>query len=258
MKPLPKTKRDRQTQIINFRVSATIEAQLATFQDAGSGVTSPDKVARKIMLEALAERQEQRRLADFAVYKMGGFEVFEGDAGRVLAHLPPKSCQTCVTSPPYWKQRDYRHRGQLGRERTPEQYVSRLADILTEVHRTLRDDGTLWVNLDDTYWRKQLAGIPWRLAMELQHRGWFWRAEIVWAKASTPEAVKDRPTRAHEAVLLFSKRQNYFYDYEALLEPHDKAWALDCIKKAQEAGLSGRPQNNPFSKDERRAEGYAG
>ena len=150
------------------------------------------------------------------------------------------------------------HRGQLGRERPPEQYVSRLADILTEVHRTLRDDGTLWVNLDDTYWRKQLAGIPWRLAMELQHRGWFWRAEIVWAKASTPEAVKDRPTRAHEAVLLFSKRQNYFYDYEALLEPHDKAWALDCIKKAQEAGLSGRPQNNPFSKDERRAEGYAG
>jgi DNA modification methylase len=99
---------------------------------------------------------------------------------------------------------------------------------------------------------------PWRLALELQRRGWFWRAEIVWAKASTPEAVKDRPTRAHEAVLLFSKRQRYYYDYEALLEPHDSSWALDCIRKAQEAGVTARPENNPFSKDQRRANGTQG
>ena len=103
-----------------------------------------------------------------------------------------------------------------------------------------------------------LPGIPWRLALELQRRGWWWRAEIVWAKASTPESVRDRPTRAHEAVLLFSKRQRYYYDYEALLEPHDSEWAKDCIRKAQESGLTGRPENNPFSKDERRAKGTRG
>ncbi len=108
------------------------------------------------------------------------------------------------------------------------------------------------------YWRKQLAGIPWRLALELQRRGWFWRSETVWAKASTPESVKDRPTRAHEAVLLFSKRQRYYYDHEAVLEPHDSAWARDCIRKTQASGVTGSPENNPFSKDQRRAKGTRG
>ena len=102
--------------------------------------------------------------------------------------------------------------------------------------------------------------MPWRLAFELQRRGWFWRSEIVWAKASTPEACKDRPTRAHESVLLFSKRRaRYFYDYQAILEPHNNPWAIDCIKKAQESGLTGRPQNDPFlSKEERRIRGAKG
>jgi DNA modification methylase len=259
MKPvLEKPKRERQTQIINFRVPPSVEARLASHQDAANGITSPDKVARNFLLEALADREERRRLAGFDTAKLTSFEVFEGEAGRVLAHLPPKFSQTCVTSPPYWRQRDYRHRDQLGRERTPEHYVNRLVEVFMEVHRVLRDDGTLWVNLDDTYWHKQLAGIPWRLALELQRRGWWWRAEIVWAKASTPEAVKDRPTRAHESVLLFSKRQRYYYDYEAVLEPHNSSWALDCIQKAQASGIAGRPQNNPFSKDQRRANGRQG
>lgn len=189
---------------------------------------------------------------EVGLIRPSSFEVFEGEAGRVLANLAAKFCQTCITSPPYWRQREYRHRDQLGWERTPDQYVNRLADILTEVHRVLRDDGTLWVNLDDTYWHKQLSGIPWRLALELQRRGWFWRAEIVWAKASTPESVKDRPTRAHEPVLLFSKRKNYYYDFEAILQPHESEWALDCIRKAQEAGVT-RRRDKIFSKEQRRA-----
>jgi DNA modification methylase len=110
---------------------------------------------------------------------MGSYEVFEGDAGRVLSHLPGKFCQTCITFPAYWMQRDYRHRDQLGRERTPEQYVGRLVDVLMEVYRILREDRTLWVNLDDTYRRKQLAGIPWRLAVELQRRDWLPASRIV-------------------------------------------------------------------------------
>jgi site-specific DNA-methyltransferase (adenine-specific) len=111
--------------------------------------------------------------------------------------------------------------------------------------------------MDDTYWRKQLLGVPWRLAFELQRRGWFWRSEIVWHKASTPEAVTDRPTRAHEAVLLFSKRRSGYY-FKQMLEPHTNPWAIDCIKKAQESGQHERPRSNPFSKDERRRKGTTG
>jgi site-specific DNA-methyltransferase (adenine-specific) len=122
-----------------------------------------------------------------------------------------------------------------------------------EVFRVLKEDGTLWLNVDDTYRYGELAGIPWRLALELQRRGWFWRGEIVWAKIPKPEPVKNRPTRAHEPVLLFSKRRDYFYDYDGVLEPHDNPWAIDCIKKAQEAGLKGRPKANPFSKAERQS-----
>jgi len=122
----------------------------------------------------------------------------------------------------------------------------------------LKEDGTLWVVIDDTYWKKQLVGIPWRLAFELQRRGWFWRSEIVWSKASTPDGAKDRPTRAHEALLLFSKKPRYFYNYEAVLEPHANPWAIDCIKKAQENGQEMRPGYNPFSKDHRRTNGSKG
>ena len=113
---LTTSRREHQTQIINFRVSASVEAQLASHQDAAGGINSPDKVARKILLEALAEREDRRRQADFDAAKLTSFEVFEGNAGRVLACLPARSCQICVTSPPYWRQRDYRHRDQLCRE----------------------------------------------------------------------------------------------------------------------------------------------
>lgn len=259
MKPvLEKSKRERQTQIINFRVSPTIEAQLATHEDAATGITSPDKVARKILLEALAEREERRRLAGFAVDKMDAFEVFEGDAGRVLAHLPPKFCQTCVTSPPYWKQRNYaNHPDQIGQESTPELYINRLADVFTQVQRVLANDGTLWLNIGDSYRYKELVGVPWRLAFELQRRGWRWRSEIVWAKVGKPEPVKDRPTRSHEALLLFSKRRDYFYDYKSILEPHGD-WAVDCIRKAKATGVIGRPKTTLFDKEKRHRSGEHG
>lgn len=152
---------------------------------------------------------------------------------EALTKLPPALCEMRLTSPPYWKQRDYGHHNQIGQERSPERYIGRLGDVFDEVYRVLPKDGTLWVVIDDSYYREQLVGIPWRLAFELQRRGWFWRAEIVWVKASTPEACKDCLTRAPEAVRLFSKRRaGYSYDYEVILEPHDNPWAIDCIKKA--------------------------
>jgi site-specific DNA-methyltransferase (adenine-specific) len=256
--PEKRPKRERRTQIMIFRVSRTIEAQLSNYLDPASGVNSTGKAARKLMLEALAEREKQRRFSRLNVNKMASHEVLEGEAEQVLSQLPGKCFNVSVTSPPYWRKRDYGHRDQLGRERTPEQYVQRLARILTQVHRVLKDDGTLWLNLDDTYFRGELVGIPWRVAQELQRLGWRWRAEIVWSKSPKPEPVKDRPTRAHEAVLLFSKRRDYYYDYEGVLEPHDHPFALDCIRKAQEAGLTGRPSYNPFKKEERQAKGSKG
>lgn len=251
--------RERKSRILNFRIPPTVEAQIAHYIDPANGANSVDKAARKILIEALAEREDYRRNSQLNVDKIASWEFVAGDAEDVLSKLPARICRTCVCSPPYFRQRNYGHPSQIGQERTPEGFISRLADAFDQVHRVLREDGTLWVVIDDTYWRKQLLGVPWRLAFELQRRGWFWRSEVVWHKASTPEAAKDRPTRAHEAVLLFSKRRaGYFYDYEAILEPHTNPWALDCIRKAQEAGHTERPKSNPFSKEERRAKGTRG
>ncbi|MHC1770106.1 MAG: site-specific DNA-methyltransferase [Verrucomicrobiia bacterium] len=256
--PENKLRRERRSEIIIFRVSTKTEAQLSHYVDPGSGLASTGKVARTIMLEALAEREKQRRLAEVNVNKIETAEVLEGEAEEVLTQLPARCVNACVTSPPYWRKRDYGHPSQLGRERTPDQYVQRLARILYQVQRVLKDDGTLWLNLDDTYYRGELVGIPWRVALELQRLDWRWRGEIVWAKTPKPEPVKDRPTRAHEAVLMFSKRRDYFYDYDAVLEPHDHPFALDCLQKAQKAGLTGRPSYNLFDKEKRHAKGMKG
>ena len=238
---------------------ASIEAKLSTHVDAASALRSVHDVARKLVLESLAESHRIKQATSFDVYGLDRYALFEGEAGKILSSLPAKTFRACITSPPYWRKRNYgNHPEQIGRESTPEQYINRLADVFMLIHRILTDDGTLWVNIGDSYKSKELVGIPWRLAFELQRRGWFWRAEIVWAKASTPEPVKDRPTRSHEAVLLFSKSRKYFYDFNALLEPHDNPWAIDCIRKAQDIGLTTRPKLNPFSKDKRRQNGVSG
>lgn len=186
------------------------------------------------------------------------FAVLEGEALTMLHELNDSKANTCVTSPPYWRKVDYKHPDQLGWEKTPEQFVSRLANIFDGVKRVLRDDGTLWVVIDDTYFKKELAGVPWLLAFEMKRRGWIWRAEIVWAKPGCkPEAAKDRPTRSHESVLLFTKKRAGYY-FNQMLDPHTNPWAIDCIKKAQETGQTERPRSNPFSKEERRAKGTSG
>jgi site-specific DNA-methyltransferase (adenine-specific)/site-specific DNA-methyltransferase (cytosine-N4-specific) len=154
-----------------------------------------------------------------------------------------------VTSPPYWGLRDYGYETQIGAEQTIEAYIAALVEVFRQVRRTLRDDGTLWLNIGDSYtsgnrtWRdpdkknpargmnyraptpqglkpKDLIGIPWRLAFALQADGWFLRSDIVWYKPNCqPESVKDRPTQAHEYVFLLSKSQDYYYDSDAVREP---------------------------------------
>lgn len=183
------------------------------------------------------------------------FDIRTGDALAVLRTLPEGSVQTCITSPPYWGLRDYGVTGQLGLEPTPEAYVVRLVEIFAEVRRVLRADGTLWVNLGDSYasggkggggsfmaerrdaawqkrsalngWRsrpaglkdKDLVGIPWRVAFALQADGWYLRSDIIWHKPNPmPESVTDRPTKAHEYLFLLAKSERYYYDAEAIAE----------------------------------------
>lgn len=186
------------------------------------------------------------------------YEIHVGEALARLKALPGGVCNTCFTSPPYWRKVNYHHPEQLGWEKNPNDYIARLASIFDEVGRVLTPDGTLWVVIDDTYFQKELTGIPWKLAFELKRRGWIWRAEIVWHKpAVKPEPCKDRPTRSHEAVLLFSKKRAKYY-FNQMLEPHTNPWAIDCIKKAQESGQTERPKVNVFSKEERYATGAKG
>lgn len=164
------------------------------------------------------------------VYRLAGGKVIHGDALEVLRTLPAKCVQCCVTSPPYWGLRDYGVKGQLGLERTPEEYVEKLVTVFREVRRVLKDRGVLWLNLGDTYSRKRLSngikpkelvGIPWRVAFALQADGWYLRSDIIWHKSNaTPESVTDRPTKSHEYIFLFAKNRNYFYNADAIREQH--------------------------------------
>lgn len=178
--------------------------------------------------------------------------LISGDSERALTSIPDGVFQTCVTSPPYWSLRDYHIAGQIGLEQSVTDYIDHLVRVFAEVRRTLRDDGTLWVNIGDSYtsggrtWRaadkknriramqvrpptpdglkpKDLIGVPWLLAFALQKQGWYLRADIIWNKPNgQPESVKDRPTRSHEYVFLFSKSEHYFYDPKARRGPNGR------------------------------------
>ena len=143
-----------------------------------------------------------------------------GDAVGQLCTLDADSVHCCVTSPPYFGLRDYGVSGQIGQEATPEEYVSRLAEVFREVRRVLRPDGTLWLNIGDSYRNKNLMGIPWMLAFALRADGWYLRQDIIWNKPNAmPESVKDRCTKSHEYIFLLTKSDRYYFDYEAIREP---------------------------------------
>lgn len=181
-------------------------------------------------------------------------EILKGDAFETLKTLSDKSIQCCVTSPPYYGLRDYGVEGQIGLEPTPEEYVAKMVSVFREMKRVLKDDGTFWLNIGDSYatqhtngmnddtsgWShgkiskgyrgranglgngvkpKDLIGIPWMLAFALRNDGWWLRSDIIWHKPNPmPESVKDRPTKSHEYIFLLSKSQKYYYDAEAIKE----------------------------------------
>lgn len=181
-----------------------------------------------------------------------------GDATERLRELPDASVNCCVTSPAYYWQRDYGVDGQMGHEETPEAFVEALVSVFRQVHRVLRDDGTVWLNLGDSYYsgngqptktdprsasrnwmrqkkrpldvpglgypKKSLLGIPWMVAKALQSEGWTIRADIIWCrdKAFPEPSVKDRPHRQHEYIFLMSKSRRYWFDRSGL--PEESVW----------------------------------
>jgi DNA modification methylase len=143
------------------------------------------------------------------------------DAEIGTRRIPKGLVNTIVTSPPYYKQRNYGWPGQIGSEGSASLYVERLVNVFRECRRALADDGTLWLNLGDKYSNGQLLGLPWKLAFALQDDGWILRSDIIWQKPNAmPSSVKNRPTTDHEYIFLFSKSPRYYYDADAIREPH--------------------------------------
>lgn len=145
-----------------------------------------------------------------------------GDSLHTLRKIPSATIDCIVTSPPYYGQRDYAVDGQLGGETTPREYVMKLADLFDECKRVLKDTGTLWLNLGDKYFNGNLLGMPWRVALELQDRGWILRNDIIWHKPNAmPHSVRNRLTTDHEYIFFFTKQiASYFYDQDAIREDH--------------------------------------
>lgn len=206
-----------------------------------------------------------------------------GDAVEQMSTLAAESVHCVVTSPPYYGLRDYGgHPDQIGLEDSPFAYVQRMAEVFRQVHRVLADDGTVWLNLGDSYAYppgsagrqgagqrtgrrftaeglrgnaalppKNLIGIPWRVALALQDAGWVLRSEIIWAKRNImPESVTDRPTRAHEQIFLLTKGSRYYYDADAIREEsnpdqekHNQRYAREYAAHTVRAATTGQPGN---------------
>ena len=212
--------------------------------------------------------------------------IHTGDCLEVLKTLPDESIHCCVTSPPYYALRDYGMEEQIGREATPKEYISRLTEVFTEVRRVLRSDGTLWLNIADTYAGKgnqgdfvdpknpkgrngqavalnykvegckpkDMIGIPWMLAFALRDSGWYLRNDIIWMKENPmPESCKDRCSRCYEHIFLLSKSRKYFFDAKAISEPIAPATA-ERLKRGMKGGnkygkpVPGQPQTQTINR----------
>ena len=205
-------------------------------------------------------------------------KVYWGDCRDSMRQMKLEGVkvQTCVTSPPYYGLRDYGHDGQIGNEQTPQEFIDNLVEVFACVWDILANDGTLWVNLGDSYAnnssqasnngragfgnerervinrigngykQKDLMGMPWRLAFALQDFGWYLRQDIIWHKPNPmPESVTDRCTKSHEYIFLLSKKSHYYFDYQAIREegviPEGTKAAKGSEERQNQKGVNSRP-----------------
>lgn len=211
--------------------------------------------------------------------------IYQGDCLDVLKKLPEESVDCCVTSPPYWGLRDYGMEEQLGLEKTPEEFIEKMVVLFREVRRVLKSDGTLWLNLGDSYASrtkgsggktakqmtnkgsfhgtqkaaditsnfdhglkdKDLVGIPWRVALALQSDGWYLRQDIIWHKPNPmPESVQDRCTKAHEYIFLLAKSKTYYFDQDSIRENFSEVREGKTLARGnQGAAIARGVQTNP-------------
>ena len=202
--------------------------------------------------------------------------LIRGDARDALSLLPDESVQTVVTSPPYWSLRDYDVADQIGCDDFLPDYLNSIVQTFEELKRVIRNDGTVWLNVGDSYTSgnrryrapdrknraramrvrpstpeglkpKDLIGVPWKLAFALQDAGWWLRAEVIWSKPNAhPESVRDRPTKSHETLFLLSKSQNYYYDKDVIRGPNDRqlrtVWEIPTEPRKN---LNGQDDDHP-------------
>ena len=212
--------------------------------------------------------------------------ILYGDCRETLKTVTNSSVQTCVTSPPYYGLRDYGgEKNQIGLEQTPEEYIDQLVQVFKEVHRVLKDDGTLWVNIGDSYYNyrsgkgqalpkqtvsksnqdlpqvnpkrgnkldglkeKDLIGIPWMLAFALRKDGWYLRQDIIWHKPNPmPESVKNRCTKSHEYIFLFSKTKKYYFDHKGIMEDATKQEGLRAKRSVWTQSADSAPSAEHFA-----------
>ena len=207
-----------------------------------------------------------------------------GDVREKIKEIKDESVQAIVTSPPYWGLRDYDESNQIGQEKIPEEFIYNILQLSWDLKRILKDDGIFWLNLGDTYYgpkgghwssdnsftndetgtkyreqrkappkhsylkTKDLVGVPWKTAIALQQNGWYIRNDIIWSKNNPmPEAVKDRFAKSHEHIFMLTKKPNYYFDYEAVLEPYTKPlnrWGGDNYNDVEVS----KYENNPNGK----------
>jgi site-specific DNA-methyltransferase (cytosine-N4-specific) len=200
------------------------------------------------LLDLLQNGDEAEGASGQQLSEQSESRILVGDCIQLLRSFPDAHFQSCVTSPPYWGLRDYGVAGQIGAEPKLPDYIAALVNVFREVRRVLAKDGTVWLNLGDSYtsggrtWRqtdkknparamtyradtpeglkpKDLIGVPWKVAFALQADGWYLRSDIIWHKPNAhPESVKDRPSRVHEYVFLLTQSEDYFYDHDAVKE----------------------------------------
>lgn len=180
-----------------------------------------------------------------------GYALITGDAKEQLATLPENHANCCITSPPYFRLRDYECEGQIGQEETLNEYVERLVRVFRQVRRVLFPDGSLWLNLGDTYSpgvkytgipQGNLLGVPWRVAFALQKDGWFLRTDIIWEKPDgMPDGAKCRPSRNHEHVFMLTKSRQPYFDVDAVRVPYKsermRRSRMSCFGKAKRGGI---------------------
>jgi len=182
----------------------------------------------------------------------GTNQIICGDALETLRGLPDESVDCTVTSPPYFHQRDYTNSDQIGLEASPDAYVRRLTEVFRECLRVTKDSGSLWLVIGDKYVESEQQGLPWQVALALKKIGWRLRSDIIWHKPNAmPSPVKTRPTTDHEYIFFFTKSKQYYYDADAIREPHVTFSAESRMRggRGHFGRRNGTPENGKNSGD---------